>query len=389
MMEIQPQLFKLDSFMHGRLFRVPEYQRAQRSDLFGDITRVKESDEDHFMATFVGLSRKTEKQQIVADQFSVIEIVDGQQRLTTLIILLKAIQKSLNVSDRHEKGLSEELSKLLVKDDQHTLLLLQTNHDTSHFFADYIRDGVVPTVVAPTTADQNIVDAINESEEFVAAWKASGGSLIELIRIIRHRLWAIFHTVDDEGLVYRVFEVLNSRGLDVASLDKLKSQLMGLVFEHGANAGREEAVKELHLIWQHIYQTIGKQRFTTETLRFAATLKAPRDISHRRPLDEQKSLETLVAVAGIKPKQIIDCAKWLQGVVNAEDKLLRNHRWRAVTQILQARLVAIAILLRNFPVSEEADILGRWERISFRIYGLTGEDARTKVGEHGTCLEHF
>ena len=99
------------------------------------------------MATFVGLSRKTEKQQIIADQFSVIEIVDGQQRLTTLIILLKAIQKALDVSDKHEKGLSEELGKLLVKDDEHTLLLLQTNHDTSHFFADYIRHGVVPTGV--------------------------------------------------------------------------------------------------------------------------------------------------------------------------------------------------------------------------------------------------
>jgi len=387
-MEIQPQLFKLDSFMHGRLFRVPEYQRAyawqkkQRSDLFGDIRRVKESDEDHFMATFVGLSRKAERQQIVADQFSVIEIVDGQQRLTTLIILLKAIQKALDVSDKHENGLSDELVKLLVKDDKHTLLLLQTNHDTSHFFADYIRDGIVPSVVAPTTADQNIVDAIKECEEFVNVWKASRWSLIELIRIIRHRLWAIFHTVDDEGLVYRVFEVLNSRGLDVASIDKLKSQLMGLVFEHGANAGREEAVKELHRIWQDIYRTIGKQKFTTETLRFAATLKAPEDISHRRPLDEQKSLETLVQVAGTKPKQTIDCAKWLQGVVSAEDRLLANHRWRAVTQILQARLVAIAVLLRNFPASEEVDILGRWERISFRIYGLTAEDARTKVGDY-------
>jgi hypothetical protein len=386
MMEIQPQLFKLDSFMHGRLFRVPEYQRAyawqkkQRADLFGDIRRVKDSDEDHFMATFVGLSRKAEKQQIIADQFSVIEIVDGQQRLTTLIIILKAIQKALDVNDRHEKGLYDELGKLLVKDDQHTLLLLQTNHDTSHFFADYIRDGVVPTVVAATTADQNIVDAIKECEDFVDGWKASGSSLIELIRIIRHRLWAIFHTVDDEGLVYRVFEVLNSRGLDVASLDKLKSQLMGLVFEHGANAGRDEAVKELHYIWQEIYRTIGKQRFTTETLRFAATLKAPDDISHRRPLDEQKALESLVAVAGTKPKQIIDCAKWLQSVVSAEDELLGNHRWRAVTQILQARLVAIAVLLRNFSASEKAGVLGRWERITFRIYGLTGEDARTKVG---------
>jgi hypothetical protein len=32
---------------------------------------------------------------------------------------------------------------------------------------------------------------------------------------------------------------------------------------------------ELHQIWQDIYRTIGKQKFTTETMRFAATLKAP------------------------------------------------------------------------------------------------------------------
>ena len=387
-MDIQPRLFKLDDLMHGRLFRIPEYQRAyawikkQRDDLFGDIKRVRTSDEDHFMATFVGLTRKKENKHIVADQFSIVEIVDGQQRLTTLIILLKAIQKALDITGKDEKRLADELTQLLVKDDEHTLLLLQTNQDTTHIFSDYIRDGTIPNATASTFADQNIVDAIAECEEFVSNWKSSGDSFIELIKIIRHRLWAIFHTVDDEGMVYRVFEVLNSRGLDVASIDKLKSQLMGLVFEHGANIGREEAIKELHLIWQNIYQTIGKQRFTTETLRFAATLKTPRDVSHKKPLDEQKSLETLVGLAGTKPKQIIDCARWLQSVVNAEDRLLANPRWRAVTEILQARLVAIAVLLRKFDPSQEANILGRWERISFRIYGLCGEDSRTKVGDY-------
>lgn len=210
-MDIQPQLFTFDSFMHGRLFRVPEYHRAyswgrkQRTDLFGDITRVKSSGEDHFMATIVGLIRRKEMRQIVADQFSVVEIVDGQQRLTTLIILLKAIQKALEPSDKNEKRLGGELAKLLVKDDEHTLLLLQTNHDTSHIFADYIRDGKIPDAVAATSADQNIVDAIAECEAFVTHWKSSVGSLVELISIIRHRLSAVFHIVDDEGLVYRVY----------------------------------------------------------------------------------------------------------------------------------------------------------------------------------------
>ncbi|TGT65661.1 MULTISPECIES: DUF262 domain-containing protein [unclassified Mesorhizobium] len=384
-MQLQPQLFNLNNLLNGRLFRIPEYQRAyawgkkQRDDLFGDIRRVGNSNEDHFMATIVGLSR--ERKQIVADQFTVVEIVDGQQRITTLVILLKAIQKALNTDDKTENKLSAELSELLVKGDDLSLLLLQTNHDSSHIFADYIRDGTIPNPVALTSADQNITDAIAESEEFVIQWQSNGETLTKLIGVIRNRLWAIFHSVEDEGLVYRVFEVLNSRGLDVSWIDKFKTQLMGLVFEQGANAGRGEAIKELHLIWQDIYRTIGKQKYlTAETVRFAGTLRAGSAPS--RPLSEAISVQRLVELAGTKPKKIVDCAKWVQAVVKAEELLLANHRWHAVTQILQARLVAVAVLLRKFPAAEQASILSRWERISFRIYGLKWADARTKVGDY-------
>jgi uncharacterized protein with ParB-like and HNH nuclease domain len=199
-MQLQPQLFNLNNLLNGRLFHIPEYQRAyswekkQRDDLFGDIERVRASNEDHFMATVVGLARG--RKQIIADQFTVIEIVDGQQRLTTLIILLKAIQRALSANDKTEKKLSDELSGLLVKGDELNILLLQTNHDLSNLFSDYIRDGTIPATDAQTSADQNITDAIRESEAFVALWTESGKSLVDLIGIIRNRLWAIFHSVE-------------------------------------------------------------------------------------------------------------------------------------------------------------------------------------------------
>jgi hypothetical protein len=204
-MQLQPQLFSLSSLLSGRLFRIPEYQRAyswekkQRDDLFGDIERVRTSNEDHFMATIVGLTRG--RKRIVADEFTLVEIVDGQQRLTTLIILLKGIYLALNRNNKTEKKLADELSELLVKGDDLNLLLLQTNHDLSDLFSDYIRDGAIPTADALTSADQNIIDAISESQAFVAGWKENGASYVDLIGIIRNRLWAIFHSVDDEGLV--------------------------------------------------------------------------------------------------------------------------------------------------------------------------------------------
>ena len=58
--------------------------------MFDDIDRLRSRPEQrHFMATVVGLNRGLKT--IVTDEYSVIEVVDGQQRLTTLVILLKAI----------------------------------------------------------------------------------------------------------------------------------------------------------------------------------------------------------------------------------------------------------------------------------------------------------
>jgi uncharacterized protein with ParB-like and HNH nuclease domain len=63
-MQLQPLLLKLNELLNGRLFHIPYYQRAyswetkQRNDLFGDIERVQTSDEDHFMATVVGLAKE-------------------------------------------------------------------------------------------------------------------------------------------------------------------------------------------------------------------------------------------------------------------------------------------------------------------------------------------
>jgi hypothetical protein len=72
----------------------------------------------------------------------------------------------------------------------------------------------------------------------------------------------------------------------------------------------------------------------------------------------------------------------LQAVVRAEDAIVTNHRWRAVSEIVQARLLGVAILLRAFSASDQAAILAKWERVSFRIYGLGAMDARTKVGDY-------
>jgi hypothetical protein len=383
--QIQPLYLTVGHLLSGRLFSVPEYQRAyswqfkQRADLFRDIEKVCESDSDstHFMATIVGLRRK--KKRIASDEFQEIEVVDGQQRLTTLTILLKAVSKQMKADDPHR---AEEIDSILVKGDD--LALLVTNHDINHIFADYLREGAIADSKSlRISADQNIVEAIAECEKFVTDWSEDRKrKLIDLYSIVKNQLYTIFFEIEDEGAVYTVFEVLNSRGLDVTWFDKLKSLLMAVVFESRGTSTKLAVVKELHELWTNIFRAMGLrwQNLNKETVRFAGTLQS--ETIPARPLSEEDAVTTLVSQCHGSPKKVVDCSKWVLKVTEAESHLLDNRRVAAATRIVQARLLAVAILLRGFPDTDEKRLLREWENITFRIYGLGRFDARQRVGDY-------
>jgi uncharacterized protein with ParB-like and HNH nuclease domain len=159
-MQLNPLHLKVAGLLAGRLFRIPEYQRAyawgtrERNDLFNDVLEVHRSGREHFMATVVALARDT--RLIGADEYRTVELVDGQQRVTTLIILLKAIEKASSSENGSEGKVRREIGDLLVKGDDHSLILLQTNHDSSSVFTNYVRTGEIDSKSALTAADVNL-----------------------------------------------------------------------------------------------------------------------------------------------------------------------------------------------------------------------------------------
>jgi hypothetical protein len=382
-MLIQPKYLKLSDLLNGRLFRIPPYQRAyswerkQREDLFADIEGLKGGDPEasHFMATMVGLERG--KTTIVTDELQEIEVVDGQQRLTTLIILIKALALALDRHDKKERAFAEELDSLLVKDDSLSLLLLQTNHDLSNYFQNYLRNGTHPDASdGKTIADRLLLEAMADCEEFVASWS----DRLLLGAILKNRLTFIFHEIRDELAVYTVFEVLNSRGLDVAWLDRLKSILMGMAFETG-QGNKKETVAELHRIWGDVYRCVGlHQGRSNQALRFAATLRNKETLS--KPLGEEDAVESLRAMARRSAKGAVEVSQWVLAVVQAVDKLMADNRRQAVTKIAHARLLAVAIELREDLGKGREKLLDQWEKVTFRIFGMFRRDARTGVGDY-------
>ena len=293
-------------------------------------------------------------------------------------MLLKAIEVDVrNTAPRASK----EITELLIKDDNATLLLLQTNHDSSDFFANYLKNGNHPSSAsAETAADRQLLTAIEECEKFSRDWLNSGRELEQLVILIKNRLTFIFHEISDESAVYTVFEVLNSRGLDVSWFDRLKSMLMAIVFEHADN--RDEHIDTVHSLWTQIYRRVGlRLGLSTESMRFTATLYSPD--RPNRPLGEEDAALLLYERSKGSPEKVIETTRWLRRVTVAVDEVAANRRRDAVTRIVHARLVAIAIHLRvDLKQSEKEKILNRWENVTFRIFGMFQRDARTAVGDY-------
>ena len=387
-MSIQPRYLTLNELLENRLFRIPHYQRAyswqrkQRTDMFNDISMLREDihaknsskGRVHFMATVVGLRRGLPV-EIVTDEFKIIEIVDGQQRLTTLVLLLKAIERQLNPLVATEKRVAQDLRDLLVKSDEASLILLQTNHDRSQYFANFLRDGTCPPVEeAGTHADRELLRAIHECEKFVSKWSDQ----IELTRIIKNHLTFIFHEIDDEASVYTVFEVLNNRGLAVAWLDRLKSMLMSVAFEDN-QGNSSEHIDQLHDIWGKIYEKIGIQdKLAEEVLKFSGTLKSP--LSVRTVQSEAKAVTHLRGL-GENTVGAIEVSKWLLKVTEALDRFYRESR-QFMTRIVHVRLLAVAISLRDFSSDKKRVLLAEWETTTFYIFSILRMDARADVGNY-------
>lgn len=388
-MALRPEYLTFIGVLNHRLFGIPNYQRAyswgtrQRQDLFGDIKKLggnTDKNRHHFMATIVCLQTyKTE--EVGTDVLERLDVVDGQQRLTTLIILLRAISKKLSNGNVDEKEEAKKIDNILVKDEQR-LILLQTNHDSSMIFRKYLLYGTIPEEInLKTIAEVNLFNAFVESETFVDEW-AKTQPVTELLKIIKNRVDFIFYALEDEGAVYTVFEVLNSRGLEVDWLDKCKSMLMGIAFENFSKDISQEKINELHQCWGKIYSTIGKKVVSgREILSVAATLWNKEQIS--TPLSGEKAIDLFRELSIEDPSQIVEISNWILDVTEKLVEIYSNNRLNAVTEISHARLLAVAIkLANNLKPYEVKELLDWWERITFRIFGMNRKDSRTKRGDY-------
>ncbi len=243
----------LANLFHQRLFRVPDYQRGyswegrQVLEFLEDL-EVLESNRDHYTGTIV-LHRFSVKAHSLMDEdgtpYGQVNIVDGQQRLTTIILLLDSIRARLNEFPERGKKLAEGIKKSFISttgEDGQPLFKLSLNNDTDYFFKHNIL-AEQPTTEGPIIASaqrlsmakkrigdyllMQIADTVtshsdspDSAEELAVSWLRS------LYSKVATQLKFTLYTVSDEAEVGVIFEVMNDRGKPLTALEKVKNFLL-------------------------------------------------------------------------------------------------------------------------------------------------------------------
>ena len=128
-------------FSSRTIFKIPKYQRAytwekKQIEEFVDDLENQDSGKDYFLGTILFQDRG------MPDDFTYIDIVDGQQRITTLIIFMKLLIDQLEAHKDKTTKITMLRDTYIQQYGEYKLRVLQ---DDNEFFKSYIlQDNPVP-----------------------------------------------------------------------------------------------------------------------------------------------------------------------------------------------------------------------------------------------------
>ena len=232
----------------GRQFIIPRFQR----DYSWEIKNCEE-----FLNDIIkGLSYKDKKLQhssyflgtmlfignIEVKSNEEIQVVDGQQRITTITILFSVISDIFR--DKGEEKLSELIfDYIMTSDDDGNPVRIIKSESSYPYFSYYIQDRIKSNIEPPSSEEEICIQRTykyfrNRLEdknlrEFMS--KSCDGfkrdtsvSYIDILKAIRDQILScIFISIstDDNKQAYRIFEILNAKGKKLAAIDLIKNRL--------------------------------------------------------------------------------------------------------------------------------------------------------------------
>jgi uncharacterized protein with ParB-like and HNH nuclease domain len=215
-------------------FMIPAYQRPyawtddQALELFDDLYgfyQTSQGNDSYFLGSIVLI-----KQEGKHDS----EVIDGQQRLTTLTILLAAITSMLTGQVRNDfEGYIQEPGRLSQGISAKPRLALRERD--SKFFKEYVQGFKFDELFSLDTAQleepqQNIQrNAFLLKAKLESTFHNDLNDLIKFGACLVQKCYLVVVSTPTQQSAFRVFSVLNSRGLDLLPTDIIKSDVIGQI----------------------------------------------------------------------------------------------------------------------------------------------------------------
>jgi uncharacterized protein with ParB-like and HNH nuclease domain len=247
-------------FSDDYVFSIPGYQRPyswtteQAGELLFDLIdfiSANSGDIDSMPPYFLGsivLIKKTDSPGA--------EVVDGQQRITTLTLLLSAIRHQMAPGlDRDDISglLLARSSRLRRTENRYRLTLRDQDKD---FFREYVQDE--DSFGKLVGLQSKLSDSQTRLQENASLFQKklsarSPAENLNLAQFIVNCCYIVTVCTPDMNSAFRIFSVLNSRGLDLSATDILKSTITGKIPEKTRGAYTKK--------WEELEEMLGRDPF--------------------------------------------------------------------------------------------------------------------------------
>lgn len=278
-------------------YHIPGYQRPyawteeETGILFDDLYEFFQTEavDNYFLGSIVLIK---DENKPYAD------VIDGQQRLTTLSILFSVMANSFHTEayrNNCKKYLQEEGNILEGIAAQPRIFLHDWDQD---FFSKYIQDIQLDALVQidPVTLDTEAKRHIQKNctvlrEKFGEVFNDEN-DLLKFTQFILTRCFLVVVSTPNQESAFRVFSVMNSRGLDLLPTDIIKSMTIGKLPKDEEQKYTEK--------WEELENLTGRDGFN-EVFTHTRTIFA-KERPKKNLLDEFKEY----VIKQTSPKSLVD-----------------------------------------------------------------------------------
>lgn len=290
-MKIQPLEKNIKSLIgdQSSYFSIPDYQRPYRwgeehiGDFWNDITTAYDSNEENY---FLG-------SLILVNRGSDFEVVDGQQRLTTILIFLAVLRDHFA---RNEKtDVAEKIqNEFICKDGKYRLQLRP--EDRANFEEHVLKEILSLDGTKNSSLGTAFLDAVRFMKEYIAKKESEVSKTRDpivytegLYEYFMNKTLVVQLVAEDLSSAYTIFETINHRGEELETDELLKNFLLKRMQEEITRHNRQNPQSQ--------------KNFDDEKQVLLEGYKRIREISGKKVKMQELLRYHWTAAMGVKPRK--------------------------------------------------------------------------------------